>query len=291
MLQIASEVLKGAVTAICVRCVVQPTVIGMYMSEEVDKFLLEKEQAINSYSSDRAWQRLSRDWLEHGFHKKYMYNFEWLGRPIIQMPPDMVAMQELIWAVKPDLILETGIAHGGSLVLSASMLALLDLCDAAEAGDQVNPQQPRRKVLGIDIDIRDHNRIAIEAHPLAPYIQMIEGSSVSPDIVGRVEHAANGYERVLVCLDSNHTHEHVLAELQAYARMTSMGSYCVVFDTVVDDLPETVFPDRCWGPGDNPKTAVSEYLESHPEFEVDEHIEAKLMLTAAPAGFLRRVAL
>jgi cephalosporin hydroxylase len=288
VLQNVSEVLRGAVTVISAHFVGHPTVKGICMSEEVDKFLLEKEQAIKSYASDRAWQRLSKDWLEHGFHKKYMYNFEWLGRPIIQMPPDMVAMQELIWAVKPDLILETGIAHGGSLVLSASMLALLDLCVAAEAGEHVNPKQPRRKVLGIDIDIRDHNRGAIEAHPLAPYIHMLEGSSVSPDIVERVKQVASGYKRVLVCLDSNHTHEHVLAELQAYAPMTSVDSYCVVFDTVVDELPETMFPDRPWGPGDNPKTAVSQYLNSHPEFEVDERIEAKLMLTAAPAGYLRR---
>ena len=220
---------------------------------------------------------------------RYSYNFSWLGRPIIQYPQDMVAMQELIWSIKPDLIIETGIAHGGSLILNASILAQLDMCEAIEAGISVNPKESQRKVLGIDIDIRAHNRAAIEAHPMASRIQMIQGSSIAPEIIEQVRQVASGFNRILVCLDSNHTHEHVLAELQAYAPLTSVGSYCVVFDTIVEDLPAEMFQDRPWGPGDNPKTAVWEYLKTHPEFEIDRQIDHKLLISVAPDGYLKRV--
>ena len=220
---------------------------------------------------------------------KYSYNFSWQDRPIIQYPQDMVAMQELIWAIKPDLIIETGIAHGGSLIFSASMLALLDMCDAIEAGEKLDPKVSQRKVLGIDIDIRAHNRAAIEAHPMASRIHMIQGSSVEPEIIDQVHTVAADYSRVLVCLDSNHTHDHVLAELQAYAPLTSKDSYCVVFDTVVEDMPKEIYPDRPWGPGDNPKTAVWEYLKTHPEFEIDKSVHQKLLITVAPDGYLKRI--
>jgi cephalosporin hydroxylase len=219
---------------------------------------------------------------------QYSYNFSWQGRPIIQYPQDMVAMQELIWQIKPDLIIETGIAHGGSLIFSASMLALLDTAEAIERGESFNPKVSKRKVLGVDIDIRAHNRMAIEAHPMSSHIQMLEGSSVAPEIVAQVEEIASSYQCILVCLDSNHTHEHVLAELEAYAPMVSVGSYCVVFDTIVEDMPAEMFPDRPWGPGDNPKTAVWEYLKTHPEFEIDKSIQHKLLLTVAPDGYLVR---
>lgn len=232
----------------------------------------------------------SSAYLRETIAEKYSYNFSWLGRPIIQYPQDIVAMQELIWDIKPDLIIETGIAHGGSLVFSASMLALLDLTDAMAAGKSLDATKSRRKVLAVDIDIRAHNRAAIEAHPLAPYISMIQGSSIADDVVKQVHNVAKGYKRVLVCLDSNHTHDHVLAELNAYAHLTSVGSYCVVFDTVVEDLPKSMFPDRPWGPGDNPKTAVRAFLKTHPEFENDTSIPAKLQITVAPDGYLKRVA-
>ena len=199
-------------------------------------------------------------------------------------------MQELIWRVRPDLIIETGIAHGGSLVFSASMLAMLDMCDAIGEGAALDPTKSNRMVLGIDIDIRAHNRAAIEAHPMASRIRMIQGSSIAPDVVTQVLDIAAGYRRVLVCLDSNHTHDHVLAELQAYAPLTSVGSYCVVFDTVVEDMPADMFPDRPWGPGNNPKTAVWEYLKAHPEFEIDKSIQHQLLITVAPDGYLKRVA-
>jgi len=220
--------------------------------------------------------------------RKYSYHFEWLGRPIIQYPQDIIAMQEIIWQVKPDLVIETGIAHGGSLIFSASMLALLDMCEAIERGESIEPTNSRRKVLGIDIDIRAHNRAAIEAHPLACRIEMIEGSSVDPAVVRQVTEIAKGYGRILVCLDSNHTHDHVLAELEAYAPLVTPGSYCVVFDTVIEDMPKELFPDRPWGPGNNPKTALREYLETHPEFEIDTDIQHKLLITVAPDGYLKR---
>ncbi len=220
---------------------------------------------------------------------KYSYNFSWMGRPIIQYPQDIQAMHELIWQIKPDLIIETGIAHGGSLIFSASQLAMLDYCDAIESGELLDPKQPRRRVLGIDIDIRDHNRKAIEAHPLSNRIEMIQGSSIEEKIIYQVQEIAKQYSKILICLDSNHTHEHALAELNAYAPLTSEGSYCVVFDTIIDDLPNDMFPDRPWGKGNNPKTAVWEYLKNHPEFEIDKTIQNKLLITVAPDGYLKRI--
>ncbi|MCX7113804.1 MAG: cephalosporin hydroxylase family protein [Proteobacteria bacterium] len=252
-------------------------------------FKTECEKMIAGYPLDADWCTASRNWLERAFRQKYMYNFSALGRPIIQTPIDIVAMQELIWQVRPDLIIETGIAHGGSLIFSASMLALLDMCDAIESGEKPDPKISRRKVLGIDIDIRAHNRAAIEAHPMASRIQMIQGSSIAPEIIEQVRTVAANYTRVLVCLDSNHTHDHVLAELKAYAPLVSVGSYCVVFDTIIEDLPADLFPDRPWGLGNNPKTAVWEYLKTHPEFEIDKSIPHKLLITVAPDGYLKRL--
>ncbi|WP_331852155.1 cephalosporin hydroxylase family protein [Polynucleobacter necessarius] len=198
-------------------------------------------------------------------------------------------MQEIIWSVQPDLIIETGIAHGGSLIFSASMLALLDMIDAIQTGETINLKISQRKVLGLDIDIRPHNLAAIQAHPMSSRIEMIQGSSIDPAIVDQVRSIAKGYKKVLVCLDSNHTHDHVLAELEAYAPLTSVGSYCVVFDTLVEDLTDDLCMDRPWGPGDNPKTAVWEYLKTHSEFEIDKSIQNKLLVTVASDGYLKWV--
>lgn len=254
-----------------------------------DSFQQEVQANIASLSQDHDLQALSRIWVREISSHKWAYNFSWLGRPAIQFPNDAWAMQELIWAIKPDLIIETGIAHGGSVIFSASMLALLDMTDAIETGVSIDPKQSHRKVLGIDIDIRAHNRAAIEAHPMASRIQMIQGSSIAPDIIEQVKQIAKNYQRILVCLDSNHTHEHVLAELEAYAPLTSVGSYCCVFDTLIEDMPDNLFPDRPWGQGDNPKTAVWEYLKTHDEFEIDQTIHNKLLITVAPDGYLKRV--
>jgi cephalosporin hydroxylase len=252
-------------------------------------FEKEVKERVDAIGQNEELKSSANNFMKTSLAPKYSYNFSWLGRPIIQYPQDMVAMQELIWGIKPDLIIETGIAHGGSLILSASMLALLDMCEAIEAGVSFNPKESRRKVLGIDIDIRAHNRAAIETHPMASRIQMIQGSSIATEIIKQVRAIASNYKRVLVILDSNHTHDHVLAELKAYAPLTSVGSYCVAFDTVVEDMPKEMFPDRPWGPGNNPKTAVWEYLKTHPEFEIDKSIQHKLLITVAPDGYLKRV--
>lgn len=251
-------------------------------------FKSEVADRIVAIQGNEDFKRSASDFLRKSVEPKYSYNYFWMGRPIIQYPQDMVAMQEIIWETRPDLIIETGIAHGGSLILSASMLALLDMADAMEAGATLDPRTSNRRVLGIDIDIRAHNRAAIEAHPMASRIQMIQGSSIDRGVIDQVHQIAKPFKRVLVCLDSNHTHDHVLAELEAYAPLTSVGSYCVVFDTLIEDMPADAYPDRSWGPGDNPKTAVWKYLETHPEFEIDRSIDQKLMITVAPDGFLKR---
>lgn len=254
-----------------------------------EQFKRECAAEVDRLGSSAPLATATREWMDLANAGKYSYHFEWLGRPIIQYPQDVMAMQELIWQVRPDLIIETGIAHGGSLILSASMLALLDMCEAIDSGKSLDPKVSPRRVLGVDIDIRAHNRAAIEAHPMSSRIQMIEGSSIDPEVIDKVHQVASGHSRILVFLDSNHTHEHVLAELQAYAPLASAGSYCVVYDTVIEDMPADMFPDRPWGPGDNPKTAVWEYLKNHPEFEIDKSIEHKLLITVAPDGFLKRV--
>lgn len=259
------------------------------MTDPIQQFAEERRAQIAEYPCDDALTAQSQAWLEVSMRRRYVYNFDWLGRPIIQYPQDMVAVQELVWATRPDLIIETGIAHGGSLILSASLLVLLDYCDAVEAGETLDGKSSKRKVLGLDIDIRAHNRAAIEAHPLAHKIEMLEGSSVAADIVKEVHTRAKDYERVMVCLDSMHTHEHVLAELEAYAPLVTPGCYCAVFDTFVEDMPNNLFPDRPWAPGDNPKTAVQKYLETHPEFKIDKSIQNKLLITVAPDGYLKRV--
>ena len=237
-----------------------------------DQFREEVAQNIEGLKRDDALRQASMAWIRGIAPHKYAYNFRWMGRPIIQLPQDMVAMQEILWDVRPDLVIETGIAHGGSLVYYAS------ICELMGHGE----------VLGIDIDIRAHNREAIETHPMARRIRMLQGSSIDPAVVAQVAAMAQG-KRVLVVLDSNHTHEHVLAELRAYAPLVSVGSYCVVFDTVVEDMPAGSFPDRPWDVGDNPKTAVRAYLQEDARFEVDRDIEAKIQITVAPEGYLRRL--
>lgn len=259
------------------------------MSIQYENFKKECAAEINSQGGDANLYTATQTWMNIANKLKYSYHFEFLGRPIIQYPQDMVAMQELIWQVKPDLIIETGIAHGGSLILNASMLALLDLCDAIENDVSIDPKISKRKVLGIDIDIRPHNQELIESHPMSSRIQMIQGSSIAPEVIEQVKQVAKGYKSVLVSLDSNHTHDHVLAELDAYAPLTSLNSYCVVFDSIIEDMPAEMFPDRPWGPGNNPKTALWEYLKTHPEFEIDTSIQNKLLITVAPDGYLKRV--
>lgn len=223
-------------------------------------------------AADPRLATLSQEWFLQSAEHKYSYNFSWLGRPIIQYPQDIIAAQEIIWRVQPDAIIETGIAHGGSLIFYASMLELL-------GGDG--------QVLGIDIDIRAHNRVEIERHPLFKRITMLQGSSIDEQIAQQVYAFARDKQRVLVVLDSNHTHDHVRKELELYARLVTKGSYLIVFDTVVEDMPDHFFPDRPWGRGNNPRTAVQEFLAGNDRFEVDREIEHKLLLTVAPGGYLK----
>jgi cephalosporin hydroxylase len=245
----------------------------------MNEFDKERSERLQQNGRNEELKSAAAAFMKASTEPKYSYNFSWLGRPIIQYPQDIVAMQELIWSIQPDLIIEAGIAHGGSLIFMSSMLELNAACGGPKDAE----------ILGVDIDIRAHNRTAIEAHPMFKRISMIQGSSIAPEIIAQVKAKAAGKKRVLVCLDSNHTHEHVLAEMEAYAPLTSVGSYCVVFDTIVEDLPKEMYPDRPWGPGDNPKTAVWQYLKDHPEFVVDSEIDNKLLISVAPQGYLKRV--
>jgi cephalosporin hydroxylase len=242
-------------------------------------FEKERNERIIAAGSNADLHREAAKFMVSSISAKYSYNFSWLGRPIIQYPQDIVAMQEIIWATRPDLIIETGIAHGGSLIFSASMLELNAACGGPAGA----------AVIGVDIDIRKPNRLAIEDHPMSKRIKMIEGSSIAPDVISQVHSAANGKQAILICLDSNHTRDHVLAELEAYAPLCTVGSYCVVFDTIVERVPKSLYPDRPWGPSDNPTTAVREYLATHPEFQIDRLIDNKLGISVSPEGYLKRI--
>jgi cephalosporin hydroxylase len=243
------------------------------MNNPILTFQKEKQTRIESYSGNKHLKDAAHSFNVHSNKHKYSYNFSWLGRPIIQYPQDMIAMQEIIWNLKPDLIIETGIAHGGSLIFYASILELIG----------------KGEILGIDIDIRSHNRIEIENHPLSKRISMIEGSSIDNNIFQKVKNFAKNHQTILVTLDSNHTHSHVLKELELYAPLVTKGSYIVVFDTIVEDLPDNLYPNRPWSVGDNPKTAVKTFLKTNEQFEIDETINNKLLISVAPDGYLKRV--
>ena len=247
----------------------------------LEQFKQDILERAGSYKNNESLQKASKDFFEQiGIGKaNYVYNFFWLGVPIIQIPQDLQAMQEIIWEVKPDLIIETGIAWGGSIIFSASMLAILEACGVIENGH----------VLGIDIDIRPHNKEAILAHPLSKKITMFEGSSIDEKIIEKVRSFSKNYKRIMICLDSNHTHDHVLSELKAYAQSVSVGSYCLVGDTVTEDAPEGMTSNRPWGKGNNPKTAVWEFLKENKDFVIDKTIESKLVLTGSPDGYLKRI--
>jgi len=239
----------------------------------IAQYYREREERIQSNKTDSKLIAIANEFIKELAFARYSANFSWLGRPIIQIPQDLVALQEIIWSLQPDVIIETGIAHGGSLIFYASMLELTG----------------NGRVIGIDIDIRSHNRAEIEKHPMCKRITMIEGSSVSSDVVDQVRSLCDGANTVLVCLDSNHTHDHVLRELELYAPLVTVGSYCVVFDTGIEDLPPHMIIDRPWGPGNNPKTALREILKTNNHFVIDKDIEAKILLTSAPDGYLKRV--
>lgn len=240
----------------------------------IEEFYRERTRDIADMVNDENLQKLTISWLQAAGKYKYGYNFRWLDRPIIQLPGDILALQELIWTVKPDLIIETGIAHGGSIIYSASMLELL-------GGDGT--------VVGIDIDIRRHNRYEIEKHPMFKRITMLEGSSTDESLVTQVENFTKGKKSIMVFLDSNHTHEHVLKELQIYSRYVSVNSYIVVFDTMIEFFPDETNNDRPWGVGNNPWTAAQEFLKYNKNFVIDKSIDNKVLLTTNIDGYLKRV--
>jgi len=228
-------------------------------------------ELIKSMSNNKKFKEKTKAWFETSWKYEYQYHFRWLGLPILQYPQDIVATQELIWKVKPDLIIETGIARGGSIIYSASILELIG----------------KGEVIGIDIDIRKHNRKLIEKHPMMKRITMIEGSSIDKKIINQVCKIANGKKKVMVFLDSNHSHKHVLAEMKAYSSLVKKGSYMIVFDTMIEDVPKDYFQNRPWNKGNNPKTAVIEFLKKNNRFKIDKKIDNKLMITANPSGFLK----
>jgi cephalosporin hydroxylase len=238
-----------------------------------EAFKKECEERIEAQGKKNKLLDVSQSFTEETIRSGYSYNFIWMGRPIIQYPQDMIAMQEIIWDVKPDLIIETGIAHGGSLIYYASLLELIG----------------KGRVLGIDIDIRDHNRVEIEKHPMAKRISMIQGSAIDTDIIEQVKPYAKDQKVVMVCLDSNHTHDHVLKELELYSPFVTKGSYLVAFDTIVEYLPPEMYENRPWSVGNNPKTAVQEFLKNNNDFIIDEHIDNKLLVSVAPGGYLKKV--
>lgn len=243
--------------------------------DPIELFNKEKEENITHFGNNQELKDLGIKFMIDTAPNKYTYNFTWMGRPIIAFPQDMIAMQEIIWEVKPDLIIETGVAHGGSIVYYASLLEMI-------GGDGL--------VVGIDIDIRKHNRDLIEQHSMSKRIQLVEGPSTSDEVVNKIREIASTKKKIMVCLDSNHTHDHVLEELNLYAPLVSIDSYCVVFDTGVEDMPADYdWGVRPWGKGNNPKTAVWEYLKTHDEFEIDKKIDNKLLITVASDGYLKRV--
>jgi cephalosporin hydroxylase len=239
----------------------------------VEAYKQECKDRVAAQGKNEALLDISSKFAAETIRAGYSYNFTWMGRPIIQYPQDMIAMQEIIWDIKPDLIIETGIAHGGSIIYYASILELIG----------------KGEVLGIDIDIRAHNRAEIEAHPMSKRITMLEGSAISQEIIDKIKPFVEGKKTVMVCLDSNHTHAHVLAELQLYSPFVTVDSYLVAFDTIVEDLPTDLYADRPWTVGDNPKTAVWEFLKSNDDFVINNEIDNKLLVSVAPSGYLKRV--
>jgi len=237
------------------------------------KFDERNKKFEKTMSKDVEFKKLSQRWFDISLKYEYPYHFTWLGRPIIQYPQDILIVQELIWKIKPDLVIETGIARGGSLIFTASILELIG----------------KGNVIGIDVDIRKHNREEIEKHPMFKRIKMIEGSSIDKKIVKKIFKLAERKKKILVLLDSSHTHSHVLEELKSYSPLVNKGSYVVVFDTVLEDMPKNSFPNRPWDKGDNPKTAVKEFVKKSNRFKIDVDIERKLMITSNPSGFLKCV--
>lgn len=272
-----SPVMPGGIMIGCVRSCNRMAHNNL---DKVAQHFNDVKKRISEQTSNQKLKSAAQDFIQESHSAKYSYNFTWLGRPIIQYPEDILAVQEIIWKCKPDIIIETGVAHGGSLILSSSLLSLLDIKDG------ILPSESKKSVIGIDIDIRDHNRIEIENHYLSSKINLIEGSSIDESIVDKVDKLIWPGAKVMVFLDSNHSHEHVLRELELYSRFVSQDSYLVVFDTVVEELPKGSQRDRPWDVGNNPMTALKEWLPLNSEFQIDISITNKILITVARDGYL-----
>ena len=256
--------------------------------DPISIFKEECKEEIKKQSQDHLFLELSQNWMNESWKHKYTYHFNWLGRPIIQMPQDILALQEIIWNIKPDLIIETGIAHGGSLCLTASLLALLEL-EEMKNNSISQDKIIKRKVIGIDIDIRKHNREHIEKHFLSDKIEMIESSSVNKDTFNKVKSLSKDYSNILVMLDSNHTESHVLEELTLYSSLISKNSYCIVFDTIVEKMDSEFSKNRPWNKKNSPQSAIKKFLKRNDNFIVDKTIDKKIILSMAPGGFLKKI--
>lgn len=239
----------------------------------IEAFKEERRDRIEAQGKNESLQTASKEFTKETILSGYSYNFTWMGRPIIQYPQDMVAMQEIIWSVQPDLIIETGVAHGGSLIYYASLLELIG----------------KGEIVGIDIDIREHNRKEIEKHPMSKRIQLLQGSSTDDKILEQVKALAAGKSTVLVSLDSNHSYKHVLKELELYSPFVTKDSYLVVFDTIVEYLPDECLVGKPWSRGDSPETSIAEFLKTNDQFVVDKGVDNKLMVSVAPGGYLKRI--
>ena len=243
----------------------------------------ERKNALEALQDASSLRNLSLQWQIESANYGYSYTKDWFGLPIIQRTDDIIEMSEIIFKIKPTCIIETGIARGGSIAFYASMLCLLDLAD------NVDPRESTRRVIGIDIDIREDNLKALQSHPFNFKTKLIQGSSIDPEIISNVHSQIKPEDKVLVILDSNHSHDHVLSELNAYGPLVSLNSYCVVFDTVIEDVPKGYYKNRNWDVGNNPKTAVHEWLSHNNNFEIDKNIDNKLLISVAPNGYLRRI--
>jgi cephalosporin hydroxylase len=242
---------------------------------KINKFFKERVLDIKKMNSDKSFRELTMKWIKKSIKYKYVYNFTWMGIPIIKYPNDMIVMQEIFWEVKPDLVIETGIAHGGSIIYSASLLKMMGI--------------KQFKVIGIDIDIRKHNLKEINKNPMRKYIKMFEGSSVDEKITKKIFTYAKKFKKILIILDSNHTHDHVSRELEIYSKLVSKGSYIILPDTYIGYLPNNTFPNRPWTKNDNPMTALQAFLKKNKNFKIDKYKSSKSMITEAMNGFVKKL--
>ena len=255
----------------------------MTVQKDNNNFLNEVNTLIKKQGQNKNLNKAANTFFLETVGSKYSYLFSWMGRPIIQYPQDILMVQELIFKTNPEFIIETGVAHGGSLTLSASMLALLDL------RENILPRDSKRKVIGIDLEIRKHNRIAIENHFLSNYIELIEGSSTDQNVINKINNLCPSSHSTMVFLDSDHTEEHVLRELFLYSKFVTKGSYLIVFDTSIEFFKDINYERKKWSVGNNPRTAISKFLENNNDFEIDKSIDDKLLISVAKEGYLKRM--